>query len=505
MRHIVTLGLVAAVLAAGALALRSVPALATAVQVWRGYYTLLVHEENSTAEDPGATLVGALVEADVGAVVSAYTASERVTIFAGYEWVALADLDLRLDALDPRYDPYLRRVANWFTTAADTGAAQVVYVASALPPAYFAARVAWELSGSGVSWQMVELPRGRVLLGLLLFAVSGALQIYPRDSRVPRWWRVAQALPWLSVIVHGGLLAALVAVPAYCGGIRLVGTLRRGGWRAAATAVAALLGIGLLSLIVLAGRAGDGLPLFRALPAGTVQPMALYLVVGFVWHAAMSCICLPAWCLAPALPPALPPAPQQRAAWVASSLMFVLLGVAVLLTAARGESIPRPHPVPGSVGLSLANLQTLGSDGATELPVLSHYVAHAAYQETLQFGRPYALPKPDERVSVDQYRRGQDARVLHETEQVAYFSEQWLRATLAAAPHTGVAALLLAQGRAVAARRESPVPFTARQTVVWMVAILLVAAAMLWRAPLVRRVPRPPVPATAGADDPMRG
>ena len=113
--------------------------------------------------------------------------------------------------------------------------------------------------------------------------------------------------------------------------------------------------------------------------------------------------------------------------------------------------------------------------------MISHYVAHAAYQETLQFGRPFAVPAPDERVTVDQYRRGQDGRVVHEAVEVVRFSERWLQATLAAVPRVSLPALLVAQGGPVAARHGPPPPLARDEVTAWIVLTLLLAAATIGR------------------------
>ena len=140
-----------------------------------------------------------------------------------------------------------------------------------------------------------------------------------------------------------------------------------------------------------------------------------------------------------------------------------------------------------NAGFTLAALPSLGAGGPAELPAISHYVAHAAYQETLQFGRPFALPAPDERVTVDRYRRGRDARVQHETVTVARFTDQWLQATLAAAPAASLPALLVAQGRPVAARRAPPAAPAGGEVTARVALTLLLAAAMVgrrrWQAP----------------------
>lgn len=515
MRRIATLGLAALVLAAGMLVQRSLAALAEARQVWRGYYTLLIWDDS--AAEPGAAAEAAhrLRAAGFDAVVTAATARERVTTFGGYEWVAIADLDARLDPLDPRYDPYLRRVAGWFAAETRAGAAQVIYVASALPPGYFAARVGWALRHGGVRWRSADLPWPQTGLALLLFVAGAALMVGRRDACAPRWWRLLLALPWVPLIVHGALPAAFAALPAFAAACWWAGSVmgaaprgpgRRRGGRHAAAALLALLGsVAVLALAAPDQPPGSGMPL-ALLPGADLRRVAIYLLAGGAWSAALTgagllCRLLPAPAAVARLRGGKASGGSASGAGDGSavaaaglgarlpggfvpSLALCLLGIAMVLPAGGSELLPRPLPVAAGAGFRLAELPALNTGGARALPALSHYAAHAAYQETLQYGRPFALPGPDERVTVDHYRRGGDGRVQHAEVEVARFSDDWLQALLAAAPPASVPALFAAQGRPVAAQYGPPPAPAPPAAAAWLALTLLLAGAML---PLRRR------------------
>ena len=296
MRHIATLALAAGVLVAGTSMLGSLVVLAEALQVWRGYYTLIIEDDRAAGpDDPYQSLVQRLHAAGFGTVVTAQTAAERVTTFDGYERVAVAALAARLDRLDPRYDPYLRRVADWFTTETEAGAARLAYVASSLPPGDFALRVGRALWGSGLRWRIAELPWERAAAALLLFAAAAVLQIGRRDPCAPRWWRLLLALPWALLIIHGELPAALVAVPAYLAGAWLAGPVAasarqpwRGRWGSSVTLLAVLLAVVVLGAGGPDLAARGGVPWPAGLPAHELRRMALYLIAGGLWTAALT-------------------------------------------------------------------------------------------------------------------------------------------------------------------------------------------------------------------------
>ena len=499
-RRAVAVAAAAAVLGAGWIALHSGPALAEAVQVWRGYYTLAVSSDSPE-------LPGRLEEAGLGPVVAAATANEMITTFRGTELVPVAGLDRRLDPLDPRYDPYLQEVGEWFAAGPGGRGERIVYVASSLPPASFAAFAVRALSGSGVRWQIAGLPWRGLALALLWYVAAAAAMIVPRRGAAPRGWRAVIALPWLFLVAQGGLVAAFVAIPAHVALARLAGlaaahgaaapprTYRSGRGGAAVSAR----GVGLAALAAAAAAAVAALA--SATPAGAlIVAMARYLAIGSLWSAALTACAA----LAGALPPRWPPAARRSPATGAGlppyrvPLAARLCGgaalaatVAALLLPAAGAHVPRPDPAAAGGPVTLAAMARFSPGAEPHLPVLADYVTHLAYQQTLAVGRPYRLPEPGERVTVDHYRRTADGRVAREQREVARFTEEWLAAALADAPDGSVASLLAAQGRLVAARRGPPPPRATGETALWIAVAVLLCAWLIDPLPGIGRRPAP--------------
>ena len=492
-RRAVAMAVAAAVLGAGWTVLHSGPMLAEAVQVWRGYYTLTVSSDSPE-------LLDRLERAGLGPVVSAATGREMITTFRGTELVPVAGLDHRLDRLDPRYDPYLREVGEWFSAGpagpAGRAAARVVYVASALPPASFAALAARALAGSGVRWEIAGLPWRSLVLALLLYVAAATVLIAPRGGAAPRRWRAALGLPWLLLVAQGGLPAAFVAIPAHCAVLRLAGCAApRGGVRSARPART------VLGVFLAAAAAVAAAGLAAATPAGSlVVTMARYLAVGSLWSAALAaCAALAGVLPVPAPAAGRSPsrsaaaaAPARRgppAARLAGAAALAAAAVALVLPGGAGAHVARPAP-PGVDGpVTLAAMASFGAAAEPGLPVLSDYATHLAYQQTLAVGRPYRLPAPDEAVTVDHYRRTADGRVAREQREVARFTDAWLAAALTDASDGSVAALLAAQGGLVAARRGPPAPRAAGEVALWLALTLLLC---LWTVdPLAPLAPRP--------------
>ena len=474
--------LTAAVIGAGAVLLHSGAALAEAVQVWRGYYTLAV-----TGAAP--ELIERLQAAGLGTVIAAASARERVTTFGGYELVRVAELDARFDPLDPRYDPYLRAVGDWFAAGPDGRAARIVYVASALPPASFAARIARAHAGTGVRWEISGLPWRSLVLALLWYVTAAAAVIVPRGA-VPRGWRAAFGLPWLFLVAQGGLPAAFVAISAHLALVRLAGLAAVRGTAAPPTrsvrggTAATARGVWLVLPAAAAAVAGA---LVAATPAGAlVAVMARYLAIGSLWSAALAACAA----LAGALPPrtqrpvrrspaagtGLQAPDDPLAARLCAAAALAATAAALALPAA-GVHVARPDPASAGGPVTLAAMARFSPGPEPRLPVLADYVTHLAYQQTLAVGRPYRLPAPGERVTVDHYRRTAAGRVQREQHEVARFTEQWLAEALAGAPDASIASLLAAQGTLAAARRAPPAPPGAGAAALWIALALLLC---LW-------------------------
>ena len=363
-----------------------------------------------------------------------------------------------------------------------------MYVTSSLPPASFAAHAARAISGTGVRWQIAGLPWRGLALALLLYVAAAAALIVPRRGAAPRGWRAVLALPWLFLVAQGGLGAAFAAIPAYLAVTRLAGCAvpasaapprpaRRGGPR---WAVRAVFGGGLVVAAAVAAVLGT------ATAAGSPGAViARCLAIGSVWSAALAA------CAAVARARPVPRRTQgNRAAETASAasrppLAARLCGAAALaaagaaLVAPAGDRVHVPRPDPPAAGEPVTLAAMARAPAGDGLPALADYATHVAYQQTLAVGRPYRLPAPGERVTVDHFRRTADGRVVREQREVVRFTEDWLAAVLADAPDGSVASLLAAQGRLLAARRGPPAPRARGEVALWIaVALLLCVGAI---------------------------
>jgi hypothetical protein len=89
-------------------------------------------------------------------------------------------------------------------------------------------------------------------------------------------------------------------------------------------------------------------------------------------------------------------------------------------------------------------------DGEGRLPGFAALVTHAAFQETIAFGRPWRAPKRDERVAVREYLSNDATGVFVERlRTVKVFDTAWLQGVRRRAQPGSLESLLYAQGRPV--------------------------------------------------------
>ena len=441
-------------------------------RLWKGYYTVFVESAPQIAASFGGT-----------PPVSRHSAPVSFNTFDGMATVSVAELPYRLDAADPRLDPYLQKVDAYFRCPAGHEGRELAYVRTRRGALFSG------LGRLGPRRQVLELDPGAVLIRLLLLAGAALLVLVPaRVPHVPRWLLGLGLLPWLLRVPTGDLrdlLAFLLLFPLWVRGLvwaaarqavqpkrktrkthksRRTSRRRRRtsflpqGWDLGSAALRA--GLVLLGAAVLFLAA----PGVRHLP-GVLSALAADLCLLLMLPAARR------WehsRRAHTLFRAMPilgvlrakAGPRKRR--LSAAVIIVPAALALLAFAAaaglgleagrRNLSAPRLERG-GARGLSWDTLAALPlSSEPAGLPHLADFLAHRAFQQSLAFQRPYRFPAPGERVYISGYAAAGNGYV--QTRRVARrFPESWLRQTLAAAAQGSVERMLADQGRAAAVQR----------------------------------------------------
>ena len=416
-------------------------------RTWKKHYTLYIEQSQDTEQ-----LILRIAENRFfEGVVSRYTAKVSFNTFAGFETIPIQRLPKRLDAPDPRFDPYLQRVGNLFTVASGRqgetrgGFWEVVYLRTERNVLSSYLHLSALLKREGVRWRLLEFePLDRSIRLLLFLAYCVVIGFLASNWKV-RLAIVLASLPWMLLVLLSGfssLLAFFIIMPAW---VHLL-EWQYERWRDGLffprddptrktisrppISVAVAVGLGMLLLYP-----GPLLGALFSVLGGAVASALVYrllVVEGF----------------RRAHPP-FQPLPilgrfhARRRAISREVPLHILLAVIVLgsYPALRlGTALSNPvsykiqmQPITGVPSdLSWRSLTALsGISRGSGIPNLADYLAHRAYQESLMFGRSYSFPRMGERLVISDYHVDSESFRIQKTFRVVkQFKESWLQGTI---------------------------------------------------------------------------
>ena len=420
-------------------------------RTWKGYYTLHIEQGAMTER-----LIAQIAESRrFQAVVSRFTAEASVNTFAGFVSVPIHRLPGRLDPLDPRFDPYMQRLAKLFTLESGTSW-EVVYLRSDRNPLSTFFYLQGLLGRRDLEWRLIEFEPAAALIQVALLILYLLVLARMGSGEVIRLAALLAALPWVllvSVSDFPALLAFFLVMPAWAHLFEKLYAYRyiRGsdggvaGYFARPVAVVVVA----LGLSVVLRRPGPLAGLLLAAAGGAVAAAFLYclFIVRDSLQAHRSFRALPI--LRRLQPRRLAFPPQITLHLILAFIVlcsFPLLRLGQALISDTPDAI-RMHSI-GDKGLSWRTLHALSDyAGSSGIPNLADYLAHRAYQESLIFGRSYVFPTPGERILISEYRIDPQTARIHKTFRVVkQFKESWLYATLEAVAPGSVARMFADQG-----------------------------------------------------------
>jgi hypothetical protein len=462
-------------------------------QLWDGYQTLVVRGDRFDRQETAA------LAARLGpGVVSDVTSAADFWDFTGFTHVTYADLETRLDPLDPRRDSYIDGAKGYFSASSRSEHWRVLYVPAQRTGLRLYMDVA-RLVGlpAGGEWRLVDFdPLEKAISVLALFGLAILLALsLAQGGRTALGPACAGAALWIPYVLRGGLPDLALALGLLLSWFPLLraflllkgwdGQIMKGIRRPLLVFCAAAAGGLALSLL-----AGDHL-----VPSlcGLVSPLACSVLalpafkliarVTFQWRKRRS--------LFEPVPIVRPAGDALRGRSVAPFFALMSLVAVAVVPVARGPSLPTPIPAIGARDFSWQSIQKLSrTNRAMRLPDLSDLVTHEAFQETITFGRPWRLPTPDERVYVREFSAIPSTGAIDSRLRcVKVFDETWRKGLRSRATVGSLEALLFAQGRPVTVAlrgsgrslfRELPV------TLGVLLALLALLARDLGLRPLIR-------------------
>lgn len=471
-------------------------------QSWRGYQVALVAESSAVNIEQ---LKADLKRAGFPRIIS--YSDQKVTLFRYFgdsqiHTVGLESVPQLLEPQDPRFDPYLRNLPNYFQGRLDGREAEVLYLELPEDEGGTLMQARKILSDSGAPYYLSGFdPLNR----LVLWACAG-LTLLSIAALFPKKYKVRASLPVWMV----GALLTFLGVPHFTMSsftwwlTHIVGWTLLLGWAGPAMKrylnaeseeeffLRALkkylfLYTGAVLIGIAAGELGSDSQLWSHLAVQSLLTMGthaglLYAFYGF--HKYLSRRQLHSLFV-----PVSISAKRQlsgRGIRIRLAVFVCVAGIfplVLLPVAGATSSVEAQFPVPeiltgeahnaaenstaadGGVPISWKRLyraaqrenSTVGSSGR-QLPDLIDYVRHRAFQEGYFYGRPYIFPAPGEEITIPVYRQ-EGIEVFTRDKVVKMFTDEWYKDIIAFAYNNGVPRLLLEQGRPVQVHIGTLEPF----------------------------------------------
>lgn len=428
--------------------------------IWSEWYTLLVEDEREVAG------VHERVSANGGPkVISLANAEARFQGFPELERVAVEELGERLDPKDPRLDPYLRSLPQFFTVFRGEKRYHLLLLERDRSTRRLLTLLRSRLGGgfhrgwpaTGNEWILVDaLGANSVLIGsLFLLWAAGLLGLFRSNwlSGIPL---LLSFLPAVATGAPGTVAAGLL----FFSLLHVLKSSRRSlrvqeerSYRRVLRALRVQeiipAGWSVLSVGILLIAAGEGGGVTLRVVGSFLLAALTILLVLVTDHRRYAAYehhpFTPTSILTPRFGAPRPQPGILGTVWGSGGLLLVVL-VSLLVPPIKAPPVPAPT---GEVAqeASYDEIGTLLKSDEDGLPDVASYVAHRAFQESIIYGGSYRVPASGEGVVLPTYDVV-DGRLRESQEVVLRFDDRWLAEVLEnGEAYPGVQTVLLSEAR----------------------------------------------------------
>ncbi|MBA7628982.1 hypothetical protein ES703_36479 [subsurface metagenome] len=456
---------------------------------WRGYYTVFLEELSRELAISIQSLPGIM------GIVSQYTSEVAFNTFEGFETVEISRLDKRLDAIDPRFDPYMKSVPKYFRTEQGRFR-EILYIRSDLNRAALFSKLQVLLAPRKVKWRLLEFDLPARTLQFLLFIIFFITVTGLKKQAVFNLLDFLGLLPWLIKLLtgdHQDLIAFFLIYPVWILLLEEVSIFLKQGSSGRIIIFRFVLFMSIFLLVNLfltlspfSPGTAPRLPISNLWALGAnllLIPLCYFL---FIYRKSRHFHLLfePLLILQGFKARKRLLDRQRLAAALLIIVALVSMPLVMIEKKMSGLSIPLPQRISRREGITWAALERLSVQNNKSLPDLSDYITHRAFHEGLSFGRLYRFPAPGERIYISSYRNtGQDGRILKTFRVVKQYKISWLAETLARAPVGSVQGLLLEQQAPVRVVIQEEARLMRESMPGWkilLISIFLLSSLCLW-------------------------
>ncbi len=415
--------------------LGDLPELSGEGRLWRGYYTLVV-----PARYEEQTILRGLEATGFSGVVTESRTSVRVSAISHVERVPLSELADRLEAEDPRYDPYMRRLRGFFDAEGIEDRYRLYYLPAERGTVGTVLRLRRAMPDEVDDWFLADFAGVHRWVALAGLSVLSMVLVGFAKGR--RGAMAALCIPWPAGSRSVGGAWVGYAGAASAGGFLLLRSLEQPKSLTAAAGIGAIL---LPSILVIQM---DAVPQASAVAAlgATLSVFVLTWLRGRLRRVGKDHPLFSPLRILPR-PRVEGTIPLMRVLILLPGLLL-LGGALALLPVGRNIRVPAPVELAdaeeghGSLPEALPELwQTSRGDG---LPNLSDYIAHVAYQEGFAYGALFSFPDASAPLTLIEIRE-EEGRLVEGKRVAAVYDEEWMRETLRSVPEGSIEQILLQQ------------------------------------------------------------
>ncbi len=425
-------------------------------QTWKGYYSILIDDHTGPYR-----AAEALEKSGFTDLIHKGNSTVRFFSFHSEETVGLSELSERLDPLDPRYDPYMKQLPQFFETSQGMNNYDIYYVQSTKPPAAFAIDLIPVQQHLKTTFIFTDISLWRHFLLIFFFiGIVVLIMLYTKQHRV---YIVLVSVPWLLALYHGGISVFLSAVlllfsfVLFSADLFLMlkfylnygytdyshGNIIQKGIIVVAAFIAAvivllsprlsLLRLLPLILCLLADAAVLLLYTFYLLLRRKRQEHKLFFSVSIRTNRK--------------------PFGFDQPRFPVLLVFFLVTACAPILflfhTPGEGITTPAPSQTVAFRDISLHTLERLARSKSSEYPDISDYIMHRAFQRGYFFGKHYQFPQNGQLISLSSFEQNNE-KISKSARVLETLDDKWLTTIISEGKTGGIPRLLLDQERAVA-------------------------------------------------------
>ncbi len=460
---------------------------------WQGYYTLFIRGEELGAELtaelralPGVTLL-----------LSEDSSILSFNSLDGMEKVTLARVADRLDENDSRFDEYMKELPGYFKAEKWEIKYQVLYLRSRMNPVALYSLLALVIERHGSEFRLLEYDPQAAILYVALFLLFSLFLFLLKAPAGYLVLSLSGLLPWLLNILTGNIIDLISFYLIFPFQLIFFGQLfrvlkgnltssglnpseKREVYKSVILGFTYFLTAFVLANLLVILPVPDSSTIIRNLSALALNILAypfLYLLLNWRVKYIQHFVFEPLPILGRSM--ANRKITVGRGVWLLPLLLIISISLPLAFLEKRLHGFSYPAPRLAAFKLEKIGWKTLEhlqlTPASSDLPDLSDFLIHSAFQQGIFFGREYLFPYPGERLYISQYFLEENGaenggrRIDKRLKMVRQYKTSWLFETLAGLPANSVGAMLVAQERAVQVLWSSEAVRLLKQTPWWKI------------------------------------